>query len=66
MANQDVYNISNYIRPPPKLQDSHGLLDSKFQWIDLTTAIGREYPTLNLDEILESEELLRDLALTGM
>ena len=44
-----------------------GVLD-KFDYVDVTPVIGREYPTINLKEVLEapnSDELLRDLAITS-
>ncbi len=45
----------------------NGLLD-KFESFDLTPVIGREYVDINLADLLEapnSDELLRDLAITG-
>ncbi len=44
-----------------------GLLD-KFEKIELTPIIGREYVNVNLVDLLEapnSDDLLRDLAITG-
>ncbi|KIV86011.1 hypothetical protein PV11_01654 [Exophiala sideris] len=45
-----------------------GVLDSAFEFEDVTPVIGREYPTTNIvDDLLESsnaDELLRDLAIT--
>lgn len=46
---------------------SKGLLD-KYANFDVTPTIGREYPTLNLKELLEgpdSDELIRELAITS-
>lgn len=45
-----------------------GALD-QFKSIELTPVIGREYPTVNLVELLNapnSDDLLRDLAITSM
>ena len=45
-----------------------GVLD-RYEHFDVTPTIGREYPTLDLKEVLEasdSDELLRDLAITSM
>lgn len=47
---------------------SSGALD-QFKSIELTPVIGREYPTVNLVELLNapnSDDLLRDLAVTSM
>ena len=52
-------------KKPPKLS---GMLD-RFKSFDVTPVIGREFPTANLKEWLEapnSDELLRDLAITSM
>lgn len=41
----------------------------KFEHFDVTPAIGREFPTINLKELLESpdsDELLKELAVTSM
>lgn len=43
---------------------SSGKLDAKYNFKDLTPAIGREYPNARLADILKDEELLRDLAIT--
>lgn len=53
-------------REPLKLG---GFLDSTFESFDVTPVIGREFPTANLKEWLHapnSDDLLRDLAATGM
>jgi hypothetical protein len=46
-----------------------GALDKGFEFDDVTPAIGREYPTLNIvNDLLNannSDELLRDLAITS-
>lgn len=46
-----------------------GVLDSAFQFEEVTPAIGREYPTTNIVEDLlnssNADELLRDLAITS-
>jgi hypothetical protein len=42
---------------------------SKYEYFETTPVIGREYPSLNLVELLQasnSEELLKELALTSM
>jgi hypothetical protein len=47
---------------------STGILN-QYEHIDLTPVIGREYPHVNLVSLLQapnSEELLRELALTSM
>ena len=44
-----------------------GVLD-QYKHFDVTPVIGREYPTLDLKELLEapnSDELLKDLAITS-
>lgn len=41
----------------------------QYESFDVTPTIGREYPKLNLKELLEapnSDELIRDLAITSM
>lgn len=46
---------------------TNGLLD-KYESFDVTPTIGREYPTINLKQLLEaadSDELIRDLAITS-
>ena len=51
-------------REPLKLK---GVLD-QYEHFDVTPTIGREYPSLNLKEVLEapnSDEILRDLAIIG-
>ena len=53
-----------FVRTP--LQYS-GSLDG-FKWIDVTTIIGREYPDIQLTNLMKadnSEQLLRDLAITS-
>jgi hypothetical protein len=42
-----------------------GSLDS-YKHFDVTSAIGREYPELQLDEILHDDTKIRDLAILGM
>lgn len=52
-------------REPLKLS---GVLD-QFESFDVTPVIGKEFPTVNLKEWLQapnSDELLRDLAITSM
>lgn len=51
-------------KEPLKLK---GLLD-EYESFDVTPTIGREYPTINLKQLLEapnSDELIRDLAITS-
>jgi hypothetical protein len=51
-------------KPPLQLS---GILD-KFESFDVTPVIGKEFPTANLKEWLrdpDSDQLLRDLAITG-
>lgn len=56
--------ITSHARTYPK---NNGSLD-KYEHIETTPVIGREYPTVNLVELLQapnSEELLKELALTS-
>lgn len=58
-----LYAADAYPRPPLKYS---GSLD-KFEHFDVTPVIGREYPTTSIVDLLEapnSDELLRDLAIT--
>ncbi|ANB15314.1 Jlp1p [Sugiyamaella lignohabitans] len=41
-----------------------GALDSEYEFIETTPVIGREYPTAQVKDILENDELIRDLAIT--
>ncbi|ANB11826.1 Jlp1p [Sugiyamaella lignohabitans] len=41
-----------------------GALDTAYKFKEITPAIGREYPDLQLKDVLENEEQLRDLAIT--
>ena len=53
-----------FVRTP--LQYS-GSLDG-FKWFDVTTIIGREYPDIQLTDLMKadnSDQLLRDLAITS-
>lgn len=53
---------TNYPRAPLQLS---GILD-KYHSIDLTPAIGREYPTIQIRDLLNapnSDDLLRELAI---
>lgn len=61
----DIYNIRNYVQPPPKVQLSHGYLDDEYEFTDLTTNIGREYHDLDLVRLLDSDDFIKDLAITG-
>jgi hypothetical protein len=42
-----------------------GKLDS-YEQVDLTAVIGREFPSLQLSEILHDDAKIRDLAILGM
>ena len=42
-----------------------GSLD-QYEHFDVTAVIGREYPTIQLSEIVKDDAKLRDLAITGM
>lgn len=53
--------LSGYIREPLKYS---GSLD-EYESSDVTTAIGREYPSVQLSSILHDERKIRDLAITG-
>lgn len=54
-------SLSGYIREPLKYSGSLEEYDSS----DVTTAIGREYPNVQLSSILDDERKIRDLAITG-
>jgi len=57
-------DASSEHREPLKLK---GVLE-KYEHFDVTPVIGREYPTINLKEVLDSpnaDEMLRDLAITS-
>lgn len=44
-----------------------GALDTAHAFEEVTPVIGREYPKTNIvDDLLQSDELLRDLAITSM
>lgn len=45
-------------------QKPSGALDAKHSFNELTPVIGREYPDVQLSELLKDDELLRDLAIT--
>jgi hypothetical protein len=53
---------SGLIREPLKYS---GSLD-EYQSLDITPVIGREFPTLELTDILDDDRKLRDLAILGM
>jgi hypothetical protein len=53
---------SSYIREPLKYS---GSLD-EYKSFDVTPIIGREFPEVQLTDILNDEQKLRDLAITGM
>lgn len=53
--------LSGYILEPLKYS---GSLD-EYESSDVTTAIGREYPSVQLSSILDDERKIRDLAITG-
>jgi hypothetical protein len=48
----------------PQPQRLTGAL-SQFRYIESTPALGREYTDLQLSSILENDEMVRDLAITG-
>lgn len=54
-------SLSRHIREPLKYS---GSLD-EFESFDVTSVIGREYPSVQLSSILEDERKIRDLAITG-
>jgi hypothetical protein len=54
--------LANRLEGPLKYS---GSLDA-FKSHEVTPVIGREYPDLNLVDILEDDEKLRDLAVLGM
>lgn len=61
---EDKISLKGLARAPLKLS---GALDA-FDSFDVTPVIGREFPNANLKEFLRapnSDELLRDLAITG-
>jgi hypothetical protein len=53
---------SGLIKEPLKYS---GSLD-EYQSLDVTPVIGREFPTLELTDILDDDRKLRDLAILGM
>lgn len=55
-------STSNKLDGPLKYS---GSLDS-FESFDVTAVIGREFPGLQLSEILHDDEKIRDLAVLGM
>jgi hypothetical protein len=61
-ANNIKSSTSNRLDGPLKYS---GSLDS-FESFDLTAVIGREFPGLQLSEILQDDEKIRDLAVLGM
>jgi hypothetical protein len=54
-------SLSGYIREPLKYSGSL----EEYESSDVTTAIGREYPNVQLSSILDDERKIRDLAITG-
>lgn len=62
----DRYDIRKYIKPALPAQKPSGILDATSDWRDVTPAIGREYASLNLKDILASDELVKELALIGL
>ncbi|KAJ3056889.1 hypothetical protein HK097_003049 [Rhizophlyctis rosea] len=59
-ANLSVGSAPSLSSKPLK---ASGALD-KFEHFDSTPVIGREYPTLQIKDILDNDELIRDLAIT--
>jgi hypothetical protein len=62
LDSQKAAASSGYIREP--LKDS-GSLD-EYKSFDVTPVIGKEFPELQLTDILNDDQKLRDLAITGM
>lgn len=64
LSTETVKSNSSQHKEPLQLQ---GTLD-QFESFDVTPIIGKEFPTANLKDWLEaphSDELLKDLAITG-
>ena len=55
-------SVEGLLRTPLKYS---GTLD-QYQSFDVTSVIGREFPTAQLSEILKDDAKVRDLAITGM
>lgn len=68
-APQEVSQTIGFTTEYPKPLSTSGALD-RFKHDEVTPVIGREYPEVNVvDDILNaknSEELIRDLAITSM
>ncbi len=61
---KSVAGITQSASFPTPLVNS-GSLDN-YESFDVTSVIGREFPTLQLSSILDDDEKLRDLAITGI
>lgn len=64
---EQVKNILPHAQHKEPLQ-LKGLLE-EYESFDVTPTIGREYPTINLKQILQapnSDDLIRELAITSM
>jgi hypothetical protein len=62
-----VNAVQDAVSSPRSTLKPSGALD-KFEYFDITPIIGREYPTVNLKDLIEapdSDELLRELAVTS-
>lgn len=62
----DKYSIKAYLQPRPEPQKPTGSLNESYAYSDLTPIIGREYPNIKLAELLDSDKLLRDLAIISL
>jgi hypothetical protein len=62
LDSQKAAASSGYIREPLKYS---GSLD-EYKSFDVTPVIGKEFPELQLTDILNDEQKLRDLAITGI
>jgi hypothetical protein len=62
LDSQKAAASSGYIREPLKYS---GSLD-EYKSFDVTPVIGKEFPELQLTDILNDDQKLRDLAITGM
>lgn len=60
----EITTFKSTTSPFPKPLKYSGSLD-EYESFDVTSVIGREFPKLQLSEILEDDAKIRDLAITG-
>ncbi len=64
-SRQDSGNVEIPTRKFPTPLKYSGSLDN-YEYFDVTSVIGREYPKVQLSEILKDDAKIRDLAITGL